>query len=164
MNTKKTKTGSSVFSREQIIQKLEHYCSYRERCESEIRQKLYQLDVDETDYRFYLDYLKQHNFQNEERFVQAFVRGKNSIKKWGKKRIEQELRFKKIDEKKINQSLETLDEGMYLLHLEDILHKKNKTIKETDAYKKRQKLFQYALQKGYEPHLINEVLKNSIDK
>jgi regulatory protein len=164
MRTKNKEQATSPLSREQIIQKLENYCGYRERCESEIRQKLYQLHAQEADYPFYLDYLRQHNFLNEERFVNAFVRGKNSIKKWGKKRIEMELKFKKIDEKKIKQSLETLDEGMYLLHLEDILLKKIKTIRETDPYKKRQKLFQFALQKGYEADLINEVLKNTVDK
>jgi SOS response regulatory protein OraA/RecX len=51
---------------------------------------------------------------------------------------------------------------MYVLKLEDILIKKNKSIKETDTFKKKQKLIQFAMQKGYEYEIINEVLKNII--
>ncbi|MBK9330350.1 MAG: hypothetical protein IPM95_13870 [Sphingobacteriales bacterium] len=77
---------SFPFSKEQIIQKLESFCSYRERCMAEVKQKLYQLKVDEKDYGFYLNHLSQNNFLDETRFTNAFVRGKNSIKKWGRKR------------------------------------------------------------------------------
>lgn len=145
---------------EQIIHKLENFCSYRERCGSEIKQKMYTLKVSSSDYEFYLNHLKENNFYNEERFANAFAYGKNSIKKWGRKKISMELQAKNIDAEKINQSLSHIDEGMYLLKLEDILSKKNKTIKETDAFKKQQKLIQFALQKGYEYEIIKEALKN----
>ncbi|MBK9330349.1 MAG: RecX family transcriptional regulator [Sphingobacteriales bacterium] len=39
------------------------------------------------------------------------------------------------------------------------MQKKLRTIKETDPYKKRQKLVLFALQKGYESEIVNEVLK-----
>ncbi len=71
----------------------------------------------------------------------------------------QELQSKRIDSKKIQQSINAIDEGAYFLRLQDILEKKNKTIKEQDNFKKKQKLIQYALQKGYEMQLIQEALK-----
>ena len=86
---------SLPLSKEQIIQKLESFCGYRERCMAEVKQKLYQLKADERDYDFCLNYLTQNNFLNETRFTNAFVRGKNSIKKWGRKKIEMELKAKK---------------------------------------------------------------------
>jgi regulatory protein len=150
---------SNQLSEPQIIQKLESFCAYRERCESEVRQKLYQLAVEDSDTDFYLNYLKENNFLNEERFVSAFARGKFNIKSWGKHKIMQELQSKRIDSKKIQQSINAIDEGAYFLRLQDILEKKNKTIKEQDNFKKKQKLIQYALQKGYEMQLIQEALK-----
>ena len=71
----------------------------------------------------------------------------------------QELQSKRIDSKKIHQSINAIDEGAYFLRLQDILEKKYKTIKEQDNFKKKQKLIQYALQKGYEMQLIQEALK-----
>ena len=150
---------SENLSEEEIIKKLESFCAYRERCEAEIKQKMYALHVSPSDYETYLQYLKENNFFNEERFANAFARGKSTIKKWGRKKIVLELQAKNIDAQKISQSLLQIDEGLYVLKLEDILIKKIKTIKETDVFKKKQKLIQFALQKGYEYEIINEVLK-----
>ncbi len=151
---------SFPLSKEQIIQKLESFCSYRERCVAEVRQKLYQLKADEQDYDFYLNYLADNNFLDETRFTNAFVRGKNSIKKWGRKKIEMELKAKKIDAEKIKYSMAQIDDGVYAVRLEDLLRKKLKSVKDTDPYKRRQKLLVYALQKGYEAEIVNEVLKD----
>ena len=90
----------------------------------------------------------------------AFVRGKNSIKKWGRKKIEMELKAKKIDAEKIKYSMAQIDDGVYAVRLEDLLRKKLKSVKDTDPYKRRQKLLVYALQKGYEAEIVNEVLKD----
>lgn len=156
----KKSTAHIELTEEQIMQKLESFCAYRERCESEIKQKMYALQVPTSDYETYLNHLKENNFFNEERFANAFAYGKNAIKKWGRKKIAMELQSKNIDTQKINQSLLHIDEGMYLLKLEDILAKKSKAIKETDAYKKKQKLIQFAMQKGYEYEIISEALKH----
>ena len=43
--------------------------------------------------------------------------------------------------------------------MQDLLEKKSTKMKETDTFKKKQKLMQYAMQKGYEMELINEALK-----
>lgn len=150
---------STHLSEEQIIKKLESFCAYRERCESEIKQKLFQLAVERNETDFYINYLKENNFLNEERFVAAFARGKFNIKSWGKRKIIQELQAKQIDSKKIQQSIEQIDDGLYFIRLQDLLEKKIKKIKETDTFIIKQKLMQYAMQKGYEMELINEVLK-----
>jgi regulatory protein len=117
-------------SEEQIIKKLESFCAYRERCESEVKQKLYQLAVDVKETDFYINYLKENNFLNEDRFIAAFARGKFNIKSWGKRKIIQELQVKRIDSKKILQSIENIDEGQYFVRLQDLLEKKLRTIKE----------------------------------
>lgn len=156
----KKQTEHIELSQEQIIQKLESFCSYRERCTSEINQKLYQLKADANDFEFYINYLKENNFLNETRFANSFARGKNAIKKWGRKKIVMELKSKQIDNATVQQSLLQIDEGMYLIKLQDVLEKKNRQLKETDTFKRKQKLIQFAMQKGYEYEIINEAMKN----
>ena len=66
---------------------LENYCAYQERCHKEVEQKLYDLNMIPEAKEKIIIHLLQHNFLNEERFAKAFVRGKFSIKNWGKQRI-----------------------------------------------------------------------------
>ena len=108
---------------------------------------------------FYLNHLKESNFWNEERFIKAFVAGKLSTKNWGKQKIIQQLYAKKIDSKNIHDSIINIDEDFYLQKLEDVLIKKNKTIKEIDIFIRKKKLQNFAIQKGYELENINLVLK-----
>ena len=150
---------NKILSEEQIIGKLESWCAYRERCDSEVRQKLYLLKVEEKETDHYLNYLREHNFLNEERFIAAFARGKFNIKNWGKRKIIDELKKKRIEEKKILAVIAEIDEGMYFIRLQDVLEKKLRLIREADAFKQRLKLIRFALQKGYEPELIYEALK-----
>ncbi len=153
------KNHNKELTKEEIVRKLENYCAYRERCESEVRQKLYQLAVVAEETEYFLQYLREHHFLNEDRFVAAFARGKFNIKGWGKQKIQQSLKAKNIDDKKIQYYIHQLDEGSYFLKLQDLLEKKSGKLKEEDSYKKRQKLIQFALQKGYESGLIYEALK-----
>ncbi len=156
----KKSVSEIILSEEEIIKKLETYCAYRERCESEVRQKMYQLNIGVEEYDHYLQYLYENNYLNEARYASAFANGKSNIKKWGRKKIEMELKARQVNTTYIKRSIEQIDEGMYLLRLEDLLRKKIKTIKETDNYKKQQKLFQFALQKGYESEIIKEAIKS----
>jgi regulatory protein len=149
-----------TLSQEQIIKKLESYCAYRERCETEVKQKLFTLKVEEEEVGFYLQYLIENNLLNENRFIDAYARGKFNIKSWGRRKITIALQQKKIDVNKIKQSIEHIDEDMYIQRLNIVLEKKNQQlIKETDEFKKKQKLIYFAMQKGYEPDLIYKAIK-----
>lgn len=150
---------NKFYSKEQILQKLETFCAYRERCEAEVKQKLFSLQVKNEDVDFYIQYLKENNFLNETRFAASFSRGKFNIKNWGKIKIKQALQVKQIDANKIQQSLEQIDTTDYLSKLKNLLIKKNKNIREEDENKRKQKLFAYALQKGYESTLIHQAIK-----
>lgn len=142
-----------------IKQKLEHFCAYRERCEQEVRRKLAEWQVKSDEQDAYVRYLLTEGFLNEDRYAAAFARGKFRIKHWGRNRILSELRSKQLPESRIRESMVQIDEGEYFVALLDILEKRSKTLKEQDPYKRQQKLFAYALQKGYESELIREAMK-----
>lgn len=140
------------------INKLEMYCSYRERCKSEVEDKMNKLNILDHKRAQYINHLIQVNLLNEERYVQSFIRGKINIKNWGKHKIFLALRQKQIEPKIIQEFLNFVDNSDYEQHLEKLLHKKIKLIKETDPYKLRIKLYTFALSKGYEPELIQKTL------
>ena len=67
---------------------------------------------------------------------------------------------KQIPEKLIFEALEQIKEKDYLEMLTNVIKGKQKQIKETDPYKKKTKLLQFAASRGFEPNLILQVLEN----
>lgn len=103
--------------------------------------------------------LMLEGFLNEERFARSFVRGKFRIKKWGRNKIKQELKFREISAPLIKIAFTEIDEEIYLSTLSELAEKKLNLIKELDPIKRKKKLINYLLQKGYEPQLIFDVTK-----
>jgi regulatory protein len=106
----------------------------------------------------------QHNFLNEERFSKSFARGKFKIKNWGKQRIIRELKFRDISEYNIKTALKEIDEQEYLSIIYKITDKRNLLINESDFYKRKKKLTDFLIRKGYEFELIFETVKNVLEK
>jgi regulatory protein len=150
-----------IFSREQAKVKAESYCAYQERSQFEIRNKLYEWGLHQKDVEEIISELIELNFLNEERFALAYSLGKFRIKGWGKNKIRQGLKLKRITDKLIIKSLKSIEDDDYLMMLKKILQKKTNTISEKDPYKKRYLLTRYASSKGYESDLIADLLINN---
>ncbi|RZM27766.1 MAG: RecX family transcriptional regulator [Pedobacter sp.] len=141
--------------------KAEHYCAYQERAQQEIRDKLYEWGLHKNDVEEVISELITTNFLSEERFANAYVSGKFNIKKWGKIKIKQGLKLKRVPDKMIVKALNTIDYDAYLAVILATAEKKLPTISEKDAFKKRFKLISYLLGKGFENDLILSVLKDN---
>ncbi|HKG07924.1 MAG TPA: RecX family transcriptional regulator [Pedobacter sp.] len=146
-------------SRNAALAKAEHYCAYQERSQQEVRDKLYEWGLWKDDVEELISELIQTNFLNEERFAKAYVSGKFKIKKWGKIKIKQGLKLKRIPDKMIMNALKTIDGEEYLKTILTIAEKKLPSIHEKDAYKRKYKLTTYLLGKGFESDVVAEVLK-----
>ena len=133
---------------------LEHYCAYQERCHKEVEQKLYDLKMIPEAKEQIILHLLQHNFLNEERFSKAFVRGKFSIKKWGRIKIVSELKFKNISSYNIKTALQEINDEEYLETLKKIAEKKLPLLKESNIFTKRNKLSTFLISKGFETSLV----------
>lgn len=140
--------------------KLMQYCAYRDRSHKEVEEKLREMRMIPAACEQIIVQLMQENFLNEERFARSFVRGKFRIKKWGRIKIKQELKFREISAPLIKIALSEIDEKEYFNTLAELAQKKNALVKEKDPFKKRKKLANYLLQKGFESALIFEVLDN----
>jgi regulatory protein len=159
------KKEPKAYELKEVQRKIAHYCAYQERCETEVKQKLQTWQTPEKDIAFLIEWLKAENYINENRFAATFSGSKFRSKKWGKQRIVADLKRKGMSEDNIKNALENINETDYKATLAQLLRKKLDKIKETDIYKTKQKLFNYALQKGYEMEAIatqiNKLLKDN---
>lgn len=150
------------FTIDEIKRKLEQYCVYQDRCHKEVEQKMREYNLIPEAKEMILLSLLKGNFLNEERFAKSFARGKFRIKKWGKQRIVKELKFRDISSYNIKTALKEIDGKEYLKTIYNIAEKRNELIHETNFYKRKKKLSDFLMRKGYENELIfktvNDVL------
>jgi regulatory protein len=150
--------SSKTYTVDEAQKKLEHYCAYQERCHKEVRNKLWEMKMIPEAIDKIIVHLIQHNYLNEERFAKAFVRGKFRIKKWGKNRLNRELKFRDISKYSMDSALKEIDLDDYYKTLDELVLKRIAQVKETDKYKKKKKVADYLLYRGWESHLIYEKL------
>jgi len=150
-----------IIDEKAALTKAEHYCAYQERSQQEVRDKLYEWGLHGVQVENLIVHLIQTNFLNEARFANAYVQGKFNQKGWGKQKIKQGLKFKKVSDALIKKALNTIDCDDYSNTLKQILEKKARLLGEKDPFKKRYKLHQYALSRGYETDIVSDILKNS---
>lgn len=144
---------------EEAKKALEYFCSYQERCHKEVIQKLYDLNMIPEAKEMIILHLLQHNFLNEERFARSYARGKFSIKKYGKIRIVNELKFRGISTYNINSALKEIDPNDYLETLRSLCKKRFLNVTESNSFKKRKKIIDYLRRKGFETDLIYQTIK-----
>ncbi|SFB11329.1 regulatory protein [Flavobacterium swingsii] len=151
--------NSKVYSVTEATLKLEYYCSYQERCHQEVVAKLYDLKMIPQAIDMIIVHLIEHNFLNEERFACSFARGKHRIKSWGKIRIVNELKFRKISQYNINTALKEITSEEYLETFHKLAENHWETMREANVIKKRKKFCDFLLRKGFESNLIYEKVK-----
>jgi|SRR6185312_8062155 len=140
--------------------KAEHYCAYQERSQQEARDKLYEWGLRTADVENIISELIQDNFLNEERFSKAYALGKFRQKGWGKAKIKQGLKFKRVPDVLIKKALSAIPGDEYVAMLQKVLAKKAKILTEKDPFKRNYKLKQYAIGRGYEGELIGDILRD----
>lgn len=143
---------------EQALQKLKHYCGYQERCHSEVREKLYKLEVSKKDHDAIIASLIEEGYLNEERFAIAFAGGKFRIKQWGKLKIQNALKQKQVSDYSINKALKQIKNNEYIAALKKLGEEKYASLKEEKRLIRQKKTIDYLLQKGFEMELIREVI------
>ncbi|MGJ8734348.1 MAG: regulatory protein RecX [Cellulophaga sp.] len=143
----------------EATKKLEQYCAYQERCHKEVTQKLKDMGMITDARDVIITHLIKENYLNEERFAQSFARGKFNIKKWGKNRIVNELKFRDISIYNIKTALKEIEDDKYTETLDALATKRANEVKETNVFKKRKKIADYLLYRGWESHLVYEKVK-----
>lgn len=139
--------------------KLEHYCSYQERCHLEVVQKLRTLGMIPQAIDLIMVHLIDNNFLNESRFACSFARGKHRIKSWGKIRIINELKSRHISKFNVDLALKEITENEYWITFEQLANRQWEMITEKNALKKRKKFCDFMLRKGFSSAMVYEKMK-----
>ena len=149
------------FTPEQSLPKIKQYCAYQERCHSEARDKLYSFGLHKKEVEEIISTLISENYLNEERFAIHFAGGKFRMKQWGKVKIKQALKFKKVSDYCIRKALKEIDTKEYERIFQKLAEQKLKTLKgEKNIFIKKRKLQDFLMQRGFESGLIRNVVNN----
>lgn len=157
MRAKKT-----ITTKEALI-KAENICAAREKCEADIRKKLFNWKLPTAYHDQVIEKLTDEKFIDEDRFAKYFVSDKFRYNKWGKIKIEFALKQKNISNQCIQEALNIIPESEYDQLLEKELIKKLKTLKDTDEYTIKSKLIRFAASRGFENGKIFDMISEIIE-
>lgn len=141
--------------------KAEAYCSAVERCVADVEAKLLQWGVAPDVAENIIGYLQNEKFVDQKRFCSAFVRDKYRFNQWGRVKIGQALRLKKIPAELIAVGMEEIDEQEYMAILAGLIGKKKKSVKARSEYERNSKLIHYAVGRGFEMEAVCRCLRQN---
>jgi regulatory protein len=142
--------------------KIASYCAYQERCQSEVRNKLAENGILGSTAEDLIASMIEEGFLNEERFAQSFVRGKYRLKKWGRNKIQQELKSRQVSPNCIKSGMKEIEEAEYWQNLLIQTEKKWLLTNEKDLFRKRIKVQRYLIGKGFEIELVQLAIEEMI--
>ena len=148
------------FTPKVALEKIKQFCTYQERCHTEVKDKLYSFGLYKTDVETIISTLIEDNYLNEERFAKLFAGGKFRMKQWGRKKIVYELQQKRISPYCIKAGLKEIDEEEYAGVLNKLALKKWNSLKGEQYLARMAKTHAYLMQKGYEPNLISAAIQS----
>ena len=133
-------------------------CSKKEYCSSDILQKLERWEIPAREQAEIMAFLIKNKFIDENRFAASYARDKFRFNKWGKQKIVQMLKQKGISPDTIADALSELDDTDYDETCVSLLKQKMKSIKDTDPYKIKAKLYRFSLSRGFDYDTINRAI------
>lgn len=152
--------GRGLISPEAAQDRIERLCAKGERCTCEMLRKLLGWGIDERKAREIIDHLVDERFIDDARYARAFVRDKYRFQHWGRRRISNELRLRRIPSTTIGEALLEIDEAEYIGYARSLLRSKVRSLgPEAMTFEGGQKLLRLGVYRGYEPDMIIRLIK-----
>lgn len=139
--------------------KAEAYCSSMERCVADVEAKLEQWGATPEIKEKVIGHLLKEKYIDQRRFCAAFVHDKYRFNQWGRIKINQALRLKKIPSDVIAAGMEEIDEQEYREILAALIEQKKKSVKARSEYERNTKLIRFAVGKGFEMEAVLRCVK-----
>ena len=143
----------------QAYQRLAALCARSEHCQQEMLDKMRQWGLSEEAQAEVMARLVGEKFVDDERFTRAFAYDKIRYGKWGRRKVEQALWMKRIDESISKPILDEVDDEEYLQILRPMLKQKRRSTKARSEYELNMKLIKYALGRGFTMDLIRQCME-----
>lgn len=148
-------------SEKEALYKAAAYCSASEHCRSDVAEKLEKWGVETEAGKRIIEYLVKEKYIDEERYCRFFVNDKLRYNRWGRNKISQALRQKRISQETITSSLGHIDESEYRAILRELLDRKRKNTKAKSDYELNGKLIRFALGRGFEMEEMRQCIDSS---
>ena len=133
-------------------------CAQAEHCQYEMLEKMRRWELPEDAQARVMAKLVKERYVDDERYAQAFVKDKIRYNKWGRRKVEQALWQKRIDEDIRKRVLDEVDDDEYLIILRPLLKQKRKIIKAQNDYELNQKLMRFAVGRGFTFDIIRQCI------
>jgi len=143
----------------QAYQKLAALCARSEHCQQEMLDKMRQWGVSDEDQAKVMARLIKEKYVDDERFAHAFVYDKIRYSKWGRRKVEQALWMKRIDEHISKSILDEVDDEEYLQILRPLIKQKSKSVTGRNEYERTMKLIKFALGRGFTMDIIKQCIE-----
>ncbi|MBL7956634.1 MAG: regulatory protein RecX [Flavobacteriales bacterium] len=144
------------------LTKARAYCARQERCQQEVRDKLYAWEVPAREIEPVISQLIGEGFLNEARFAEHFAVSKLRQKGWGLRKIEAALKQKRVSEPCIRAALKAIDQDEQAGRLRELVAKRWAKEKEPDAFRRRQRVMLYFLRRGFAMDEVEKVLSSEL--
>ncbi|NLA25107.1 MAG: RecX family transcriptional regulator [Bacteroidales bacterium] len=133
-------------------------CSKSEKCSADMLIYLNKYELSNDEKADIVAKLVEEKYVDDRRYALAFASDKFKFNKWGKIKISYELKRKNINSSFIDEALEQINEEEYMQVIKNLILQRR--IVADNEYEYSQKVLRYMLGKGYEPELVDEVLKS----
>ena len=133
-------------------------CAQAEHCQWEMLEKMRRWEVPEETQARVMQRLVKERYVDDERYAQAFVKDKIRYNKWGRRKVDQALWQKHIDEDIRKRVLDEVDDDEYLKVLRPLLKQKRKSTKANSDYELNQKLMRFALGRGFTFDIVRQCI------
>ena len=133
-------------------------CAQAEHCQQEMRDKMRRWEMASEVQERVIARLIKERFIDDERYARAFVKDKIRYNKWGRRKVQQGLWMKRINDDIQQRVLNEVDDKEYLAVLKPLLKQKAKSIKAESDYERNQKLVRFAFGRGFTYDIIRQCL------
>ena len=133
-------------------------CAQAEHCQWEMLEKMRRWELPEEEQARVMQRLVSERYVDDERYARAFVKDKVRYNKWGRRKVEQALWQKHIDEDIRQRVLDEVDDSEYLAILKPLLQQKRRSTKAANDYELNQKLVRFAVSRGFTFDIIRQCL------
>ena len=133
-------------------------CAQAEHCQQDMRDKMRRWEMAPEAQERVIARLVKERYIDDERYTRAFVKDKIRYNKWGRRKVQQGLWMKHIDDDIQQRVLDEVDDEEYLAVLKPLLAQKRKSTKAQNDYELNQKLVRFAFGRGFTYDIIRQCL------
>ena len=149
-----------TISEKDALLRLSALCAQGEHCQWEMLEKMRKWELSDEAQARIMERLVKDRYVDDERYARAFIKDKIRYNKWGRRKVEQALWMKHIDDDIRQRTLDEVDDEEYLSVLRPLLKEKRRTTKASSDYELNQTLIRFALGRGFTYDIIEQCLGN----